>query len=807
MVSLPKIKVGRKSKRNYFDMSHDVNTTADFGFCQPTLCQELIPDSKIDLETKSFVRLAPLPVPTFGRIKLHQVTRCIPVDEVQENFANMIKGQSYRTTFGEFTPTSTDQFRPTDLFKLMFNIQCLLGDRSIFRQSMTNSDLNYSKIDLMSTFFRVSVWTDVSPKYHDPVTNSSPADEICQLRDMVNDPDFIAEPWSTVGTHNFLYKLISNELLQTALFNVLSNSAEILPDNFIDSNGDEFSAMDFKCNQLLFSTFDESRLYVPYGGYYSHQDVLGLYYLNNMFNMPDYIRNTVFSQAMSLENADFIYDSKYAGLNGHSYDDFAFERKWAENPEENPETNTATPHRIVLGIHLTPAGKRIFKILRGLGYNIMSPRFESLNPLFSYYKSWFDTYNPGRDKYWKQTNCYKLIHTYYDTCEIFPNLFSDPSNLGDTQQGQDYRLAVLDFISDLAKCVYSLPVDQFTVCTATAVQSTPLGSDAQIRLPGMNVGNRSGGAKVVSYTTSSSNPYGHMVYPNDYSLLDALQIRFFNAIYPWLNKFDVSGGKLEDYMKAKYGISLPPNHFVGSSEFMFDVSDVLSTAETSDGYLGEYAGKGIGSGKSEVMHYETDGKTFCYLIQFACVVPYGGYCQGSVSTHIRPNDFYQSEFDSLGKEAVPVHELCDRYYFAHQSERIGNTLFGFRPRFMHMKVKSNLANGGFALRSMQNEFLPYSLDRLFSTGDYYQLTTKGVTKTGFFHGVPLACDESLRFIGLNESYGNYDRIFYDNSGATDNFIITMYQNFKMYSPMKPVSESFDAFDKDSDDDVTKVEHA
>lgn len=48
-------------------------------------------------------------------------------------------------------------------------------------------------------------------------------------------------------------------------------------------------------------------------------------------------------------------------------------------------------------------------------------------------------------------------------------------------------------------------------------------------------------------------------------------------------------------------------------------------------------------------------------------------------------------------------------------------------------------------------------------------------------------------------------MFYDNTGLTDNFIVHIIQDLQMWAPMKPVSESWDTFDKDSDDDSVKIE--
>lgn len=70
-------KSGRKRER--FNMSHDVNTTADFGAIQPLMCRCITPNTKSVLDTRSLTRLAPMVAPAFGRVKFkiwHEFVAC-----------------------------------------------------------------------------------------------------------------------------------------------------------------------------------------------------------------------------------------------------------------------------------------------------------------------------------------------------------------------------------------------------------------------------------------------------------------------------------------------------------------------------------------------------------------------------------------------------------------------------------------------------------------------------------------------------------------------------------------------------------
>lgn len=63
-----KIKVGT-TKRSTFDLSHPQVTTSDFGYLQPICVREMVPNDDFTVTANIFTRLAPMAVPTFGKIK------------------------------------------------------------------------------------------------------------------------------------------------------------------------------------------------------------------------------------------------------------------------------------------------------------------------------------------------------------------------------------------------------------------------------------------------------------------------------------------------------------------------------------------------------------------------------------------------------------------------------------------------------------------------------------------------------------------------------------------------------------------
>ena len=55
--------------RSKFGLGHDVNTTASIGDTQPLCCRLMVPNSKTTMSMRHLVRMAPMVVPTFGRLK------------------------------------------------------------------------------------------------------------------------------------------------------------------------------------------------------------------------------------------------------------------------------------------------------------------------------------------------------------------------------------------------------------------------------------------------------------------------------------------------------------------------------------------------------------------------------------------------------------------------------------------------------------------------------------------------------------------------------------------------------------------
>jgi hypothetical protein len=352
----------------------------------------------------------------------------------------------------------------------------------------------------------------------------------------------------------------------------------------------------------------------------------------------------------------------------------------------------------------------LFKVLTGCRISFGTKKKKiDLMRLLSYYKVWFDKYNPGRNLQWLDTNAFGLIHSYYDYGSVLDNIInglgSDFSRLP-TDTRPRYRAFWFNFLADLPNCCYVLPIDNMTCATPTPLLEVGnnLSSLNSVEAYFSNQSDISANAGV-----TETQIYGDSGLRLRYA--GGLGIQLLDRIYHLVNKNSVIGSKIDEYLRA-HNISrgLPKSNVLGDSKFMCAIDDVFSTSGTDEAVLGEYAGKGIGNGSSDSMHFETE--SFGYLIQIMCIVPLGGYVQGMRDCPINRYDFYQEEFDSLGMEPMSYSNFINRRY-NYRSFDSEDTVFGFRPRYFGLKIENNLANGGFSLQSQQTQFLPYCLDRIF----------------------------------------------------------------------------------------------
>lgn len=80
--------------KKLFPLPFDNNTTYNFGETQPLLFQAMIPGSSCSFGIENLVRLASMPVPTFGRMSLELRTQAVPIESLVKHFKDSFLSQT-----------------------------------------------------------------------------------------------------------------------------------------------------------------------------------------------------------------------------------------------------------------------------------------------------------------------------------------------------------------------------------------------------------------------------------------------------------------------------------------------------------------------------------------------------------------------------------------------------------------------------------------------------------------------------------------------------------------------------------------
>lgn len=461
--------------------------------------------------------------------------------------------------------------------------------------------------------------------------------------------------------------------------------------------------------------------------------------------------------------------------------------------------------------------KRLRTIFLGLGYSF-SPYDEneySLLKLLAYYKAWFDTFAPKRERAFNDTTCYEII--------------KKASNRNDWDTDSTDRLdLVLDLINDLMfECYYYLPMDYYSMSVirpANGNQDTSLTLNTGYSQSNNTLGGVSPGSNSeITLSPQVSTMDGSLAVKADgtSTFNNPMAVKLAMKMLTWAHKNTIIGRRVRDYLRVHHGITEGTEVdngdviHIGQSRTNIQISDIMSTAESKDGYLGEYGGRGIGYNDNETISYTA--KEYGYWITLSVVVPESGYYQGYLkeNRHLRRFNFFMPEFDAAGYQVLERGEIMNDYNMDCEDwkPKAGynrQQAFGFVPRYSEYKVGRNIVNGDLSLPSLYDSMSPYTLDRRLSTGkleasaqpEGYNIEVAKFLKPNF---VPSVVFDDFRRIDPSDNLGQYNRMFNYVSNDLDHFIIHTIFDVEAYMPMKSLSESFETIN--SGEETTEMIHA
>lgn len=437
--------------------------------------------------------------------------------------------------------------------------------------------------------------------------------------------------------------------------------------------------------------------------------------------------------------------------------------------------------------YLTIKGRQALKILESLGYkltwlplnsSVWTDDYEvtfSALPLLALARVYYDWYWP--QQYGNVTDALELLWL----CKYDNSLNGKELSSDDVLNILNACLYV-NYDSDYFTSAFDRPIagNSNAVSSINYADNTMVGSD-----------------NVSSVVSSSDTYYTPFVRPvTQDGVVTVLTQNIIDALKKFsdfVSRNRLAGSRAYQRYLARFGKSLSTekldqSRYLGTSAQPLQISDIMSTADTDGASLGSYAGKGMIYGNN---HVEFDTDEYGLFLVFASIVPAVGYPQG-VDRHlldITNTNFFQPELD-FGIQAVSSAELYVPTNFNSVYAGLFGSVFGYLPRYAHLKVKHDHVTGNFRLPSINgadagtdvefNAANSWYLMRMFDNNDFENAS---------------AISHSVNFIrGLDAS--QYKRIFYNVlPSAPDNFTLIYNFDLTSYAPMKSLFDTYEFEDK------------
>ena len=432
--------------------------------------------------------------------------------------------------------------------------------------------------------------------------------------------------------------------------------------------------------------------------------------------------------------------------------------------------------------HFNWRGRRLKKVLEGLGYNfayddaLQSPDPNqayldvydydvSLLPLMTFIKFYLDWIVPARYQ-----NQFATLRTMLESSPTSnASLAFSPANL--------VKLFI-DFASFLDN-------DYFTAAWKYPANVED-GSFNTFIVPDID----SGGESPSSHVSMSTHQGALLPDLVEQDYITSLSLQSVGALQRMLNKGMITGNKIKDWLKTEFGIepnkdSLRMSSYLGLGRTPFEIGEVYSSSDTLEQGgvpLGSYAGRGNGAGVSQ-FSYKADQHSI--LIVTSEIIPHSVYYQGIHPLNLLLDrfDFFQPEFDNVGVRAIARKELFNASNFAAQNfdptdsdqAKWLDGIFGFAPQYANLKVGFDNVLGDFRLKSMESELSSWFAARKFNApaqDKYYENINSNFCKVD----------------GIENALG-YDDMFTYSGTDQDHFYTRFSVNIIANRPMVPLSDA------------------
>lgn len=156
-------------------------------------------------------------------------------------------------------------------------------------------------------------------------------------------------------------------------------------------------------------------------------------------------------------------------------------------------------------------------------------------------------------------------------------------------------------------------------------------------------------------------------------------------------------GDYGSQIRAHYGFDVPydncKSRFLGGISEPISISEVITTATTSEAPTGDICGKGLSANSGQRIVF--DSKEHGVIMGIFSVVPEADYNASGVdkfNIKTKREDYYQPEFADLGLSPLSLYEYnyCDYWHYSND-----NRTLGYVPRYIEYKTRVDYVHGEF----------------------------------------------------------------------------------------------------------------
>lgn len=230
-------------------------------------------------------------------------------------------------------------------------------------------------------------------------------------------------------------------------------------------------------------------------------------------------------------------------------------------------------------------------------------------------------------------------------------------------------------------------------------------------------------------------------------------------------------GDYGSQIRAHYGFNVPydncKSQFLGGISEPISISEVITTATTSEAPTGDISGKGLSANSGQRIVF--DSKEHGVIMGIFSVVPEADYNACGIdkfNLKIKREDYYQPEFADLGLSPLSLYEYsyCEPSHITND-----NNVLGYVPRYIEYKTRVDYVHGEFESFSETSSPVSGSLSA-WTAPRQTQLNSTFKATNAFFKIRP-------------NIWNNISNVAYKGSESEDIFIVDFRANVQAVRPM------------------------